>query len=113
MRSLIISIVILILITGFAAFHTVTAAKRAGDLDGLFGEDGTPADPDGISDAWERLEAILRITVHEERLRSARTALAEYVAAAKNGAAEREAGLLRRAIEEAAVRERFSLWQVF
>ncbi len=113
MRSLIVSIAILALIIGFAAVHTVTAAARAGELDGLFGDDGTPSDPGGIADAWERLEAILRITVHEERLRSARTALAEYAAAAKTGAAEREEELLRRAIEEAVARERLSLWQVF
>ena len=113
MRSLIIALTIIGLIVGFSIIHAVRTASGESELIGII-EDGTLVSrTDDLCDAWERMEGLLRMTVHEERLRAVRAALIELRAAARSGRAEREIELLKEALDGAASRERFSFGQIF
>ena len=114
MRSFIIALAIIFTVAGLSVFHSVTASRRAGDLtvriDGL----RTSDDLDGFESDWAELEALLRVTVHEERLRSVRTAIAELRSAVGGeGDPERAAELLRAAIDDAVSREKPLIRQIF
>ena len=111
MRSLIIAIVILTLIVGLSVVHALIAAGREDALREKMNALYPLSAVDEIAAAWEELESALRLTVHEERLRSVRAALTELRQAEGNG--RREAERLAEAAKEAAARERLSLDLLF
>ena len=114
MRSLIIALAIIFTITGLSVFHSVTASRRAGDLVDVIDGLKSPEDADRFETDWEELESLLRVTVHEERLRSVRSAIAELRSAvAGEGDRERAAALLRAAIDDAVSREKPLIRQIF
>ena len=114
MRSLIIATAIILTITGLSIFNAISASRKADALLERIGDIETAEDVESFDSDWREVETILRVTVHEERLREVRTAIIELAAAVREGSdRSRHRETLYAAVKDAISREKPLPLQIF